>query len=92
MNSYGSRLCSDNDEAILIDGVLVAIEGDYTRARIGKQLNKIAPGRGPMVSELQLIKRSDIVRISDKPPMLWGDAKAAIAAASRSCSSYSSTV
>lgn len=81
--SYGLSLCDDNGEAILMDGVVVTIEGDFARVRIGRQQGKIAPGRGPMVGELQLIKRSDIVRVSDKPPTLWGNAKEAMAAAAK---------
>ena len=81
--SYGLDLCDDNGEAILMDGVLVAIEGDYARVRIGRHQGKMVPGCGPMVGELQLIKRSDIVRVSNKPPTLWGDAKSAIAAAKK---------
>ena len=64
-----------------MDGVLVAIEGDYARVRIGRHQGKMVPGCGPMVGELQLIKRSDIVRVSNKPPTLWGLAKDAMAAA-----------
>jgi len=79
--SYGLDLCDNDGESILMDGVLVAIEGDYARVKIGRHQGKAAPGRGPMIGELQLIKRGDIVRVSDKPPTLWGNAKEAMAAA-----------
>ena len=36
-----------------------------------------------MVGELQMIKRSDIIRVSNKPPTLWGNAKEAMAAAAK---------
>ena len=81
--SYGLALCDDNGESILMDGVLVSIEGNFARVRIGRHQGKAAPGRGPMVGELQLIRRSDIIRVSDKPPTLWGDAKQAMAAAAK---------
>ena len=81
--SYGLDLCDDAGEAILMDGVLVSIEGDYARVKIGRHQGKAAPGRGPMVGELQVIKRSDIIRVSDKPPTLWGNAKEAMAAAAK---------
>lgn len=79
--SYGLNLCDDSGESILMDGVLMAFEGEFARVRVGRHQGKAAPGRGPMVGELHLIKRSDIVRVSDKPPTLWGDAKSAMAAA-----------
>ena len=79
--SYGLNLCDDSGESILMDGVLLAIEGEFARVRVGLHQGKAAPGRGPMVGELHLIKRNDIVRVSDKPPTLWGDAKSAMAAA-----------
>ena len=79
--SYGLDLCDNDGESILMDGVLLAIEGDYARVKIGRHQGKAAPGRGPMIGELQLIKRSDIVRVSDKPPTLWGNAKEAMTAA-----------
>ena len=78
--SYGLNLCDDSGESILMDGVLMAFEGEFARVRVGRHQGKAAPGRGPMVGELHLIKRSDIVRVSDKPPTLWGDAKSAMAA------------
>lgn len=81
--SYGLNLCDDAGEAILMDGILVTIEGDFARVRIGRHQNKIAPGRGSMVGELHLIKRTDIVRVSDKPPTLWGNAKEAMRAAAQ---------
>ena len=76
--SYGLNLCDDSGESILMDGVLMAIEGEFARIRVGRHQGKAAPGRGPMVGEPHLIKRSDIVRVSDKPPKLWGDAKSAM--------------
>ena len=76
--SYGLNLCDDSGESILMDGVLMAFEGEFTRVRVGRHQGKAAPGRGPMVGELHLIQRSDIVRVSDKPPKLWGDAKSAM--------------
>ena len=81
--SYGLDLCDDAGEAILMDGVLVSIEGDYARVKVGRHQGKAAPGRGPMIGELQVIKRSDIIRVSDKPPTLWGNAKEAMAAAAK---------
>ena len=77
--SYGLSLCDDSGESILMDGVLMTIEGEFARVRVGRHQGKAAPGRGPMVGELHLIKRSDIVRVSDKPPTLWGDAKSLMA-------------
>ena len=81
--SYGLPLCDDAGESVLMDGVLMAIEGEYARVRIGRVQGKTAPGRGAMVGELQLIKRSDIVRVSDKPPTLWGNAREAMKAATK---------
>ena len=53
--SYGLDLCDDAGEAILMDGVLVSIEGDFARVRVGRVMGKPAPGRGPMVGELQMV-------------------------------------
>ena len=55
--------------------MLVVIEDESARVRLGRQQGKAASGRGPMVGELHLIKRSKIIRVSDKPPTLWGDVK-----------------
>ena len=41
--SHGFDLCDDNGEAVLMDGVLMSIEGDYARVRIGRQMGKTAP-------------------------------------------------
>ena len=80
--SYGLDLCDDNGEAVLMDGVLMSIEGDYARVRIGRQMGKTAPGGGPMVGELQLIRRRDVIRLSGKPATVWRDAANAVKAAS----------
>ena len=79
--SYGLNLSDDQGEAILMDGVLVAIEGDYARVRIGRTQGKMAPGRGPMIGELQVIGRSDIKEVSSMPPSVWGNVKEAMTAA-----------
>ena len=71
--SYGLHLCNDQGETVLIDGVLVAIEGDFARVRINRSHGKAVPGRAAMTGELQRIRRSDVVRVSDQPPMLWAD-------------------
>ena len=56
--SYGLHLCNDQSETVLMDGVLMAIEGDFARVRINRSHGKAAPGRGAMTGELQLIRRS----------------------------------
>ena len=79
--SYGLHLCNDQGETVLMDGVLLAIEGDFARVRINRSHGKAVPGRGAMTGELQLIKRSDVVRVSDQPPTLWADRTSAVKAA-----------
>ena len=37
--SYGLDLCDDAGEAILMDGVLVSIEGDFARVRVGRVID-----------------------------------------------------
>ena len=71
--SYGLHLCNDQGDTVLMDGVLMAIEGDFARVRINRSHGKAVPGRGAMTGELQLIRRSDVVRVSDQPPTLWAD-------------------
>ena len=80
--SYGLDLCDNNGEAVLMDGVLMSIDGDYARVRIGRKMGKTAPGGGPMVGELQLIRRRDVIRVSEKPATLWRDGANAVKAAS----------
>ena len=79
--SYGLHLCNDQGETVLMDGVLMAIEGDFARVRINRSHGKAVPGRGAMTGELQLIRRSDVVRVSDQPPTLWADRISAVKAA-----------
>ena len=79
--SYGLHLCNDQGETVLMDGVLMAIEADFARVRINRSHGKAVPGRGAMTGELQLIKRSDVLRVSDQPPTLWADRISAIKAA-----------
>ena len=90
--SYGLHLCNDQGETLLMEGVLMAIEGDFARVRINRSHGKAVPGRGVMTGELQLIRRSDVVRVSDQPPTLWADrisaVKAAAARDGKSGSSY----
>ena len=81
--SYGVELCDDDGEAVLMDGVIEQIQGQFATVRIGRMHNKPAPGGGPMVGELQQIRREDILRISDKPATIWADGKQAIAAAAK---------
>ena len=89
--SYGLSLCDDNGEAILMDGVLTAIEGEMALVNIKRLHGKPAPGRGPMVGELQWIGRKDVLRVSDQPATIWGDGLAAVkAAAARDRSGMSS--
>ena len=89
--SYGLHLCNDQGETVLMDGVLMAIEGDFARVRINRSHGKAVPGRGAMTGELQLIRRSDVVRVSDQPPTLWTDRISAVkAAATRNGKSGSS--
>ena len=66
--SYGLHLCNNQGETVLMDGVLMAIEGDFARVRINRSHGKAAPGRGAMTGELQLIRRSDVARVSDQVP------------------------
>ena len=40
--SYGLHLCDDAGESVLMDGVLIAIEGDYARVKIGRHQGKLA--------------------------------------------------
>ena len=79
--SYGLHLCNDQGETVLMDGVLMVIEGDFARVRINRSQGKAAPGRGAMTGELQLIRRRDVVRVSDQPPTLWADRISAVKAA-----------
>ena len=79
--SYGLTLCNDQGGTVLMDGVLMAIEGDFARVRINRSHGKAVPGRGAMTGELQLIRRSDVVRVSDQPPTLWADRISAVKAA-----------
>ena len=79
--SYGLHLCNDHGETVLMDGVLMAIEGDFARVRINRSQGEAAPGPGAMTGELQLIRRSDVVRVSDQPPTLWADRISAVKAA-----------
>ena len=79
--SYGLHLCNDQGEMVLMDGVLMAIEGDFARVRINRSHGKAAPRRGAMTGELQLIRRSDVARVSDQPPTLWADRISAVKAA-----------
>ena len=79
--SYGLHLCNDQGETVLMDGVLMAIEGDFARVRINRSHGKAVPGRGAMTGELQLIRRSDVVRVSDQPQTLWADRISAVKAA-----------
>jgi len=64
-----------------MDGVLMAIEGDFTRVLINRSHGKPVLGRGAMKGELQLIRRSDVVRVSAQPPTLWADGMSAVRAA-----------
>ena len=79
--SYGLHLCNDQGKTVLIDGVLMAIKGDLARVRINRSHGKAVPGRGAMTGELQLIRRSDVGRVSDQPPKLWADRTSAVKAA-----------
>ena len=79
--SYGLSLCDDNGESVLMDGVLTAIEGELALVNIKRLHGKPAPGRGPMVGELQWIGRRDVLRVSDQPATIWGDGLAAVKAA-----------
>ena len=79
--SYGLHLCNDQGETVLMDGVLMAIEGAFARVRINRSHGKAVPGRGAMAGELQLIRRSDVVMVSDQPPTLWADRISAVKAA-----------
>ena len=79
--SYGLHLCNDQGETVLMDGVLMAIEADFARVRINRSHGKAVPGRGAMTGELQLIRRSDVLRVSDQPPTLWADRSSALKAA-----------
>ena len=79
--SYGLHLCNDQGETVLMDGVLMAIEGDFARVRINRSHGKAVPGRGAMTGELQLVRRSDVARVSDQPPKLWADRSSAVKAA-----------
>ena len=66
-------------------------EGGFARVRINRSHGKAVPGRGAMTGELQLIRRSDVVRVSDHPPTLWADRSSAVkAAAARDGESRSS--
>ena len=80
-SSYGLHLCNNQGETVLMDGVLMAIEGDFARVRINRSHGKAAPGRGAMTGELQLIRRSDVARVSDQAPTLWADRISAVKAA-----------
>ena len=79
--SYGLSLCDDNGESVLMDGVITAIEGELALVNIKRLHGKPAPGRGPMVGELQWIRRKDVLRVSDQPATIWGDGLAAVKAA-----------
>ena len=79
--SYGLNLCDDNGESVLMDGVLTAIEGELALVNIKRLHGKPAPGRGPMVGELQWIRRKEVLRVSDQPATIWGDGLAAVKAA-----------
>ena len=75
-----------------MDGLLMGIEGDFGRVRINRSHEKAIRSRGAMTGELQLIRRSDVMRVSDQPPTLWADrisaVKAAAARDGKSRSSY----
>lgn len=79
--SYGLKLCDDNGESVLMDGVLTALEGELALVNIKRLHGNPAPGRGPMVGELQWIGRKDVLRVSDQPATIWGDGLAAVKAA-----------
>ena len=74
------HLCNHQGETVLMDGILIAIEGDFARVRINRSHGKAVPGRGAMTGELQLIRRSDVVRASSQPPTLWADRISAVKA------------
>ena len=79
--SYRLHLCNDHGEIVLMDGVLIAIEADFASVRINRSQGKAVPSRGAMTGELQLIRRSDVLRVSDQPPTLWADRISAVKAA-----------
>ena len=79
--SYRLHLCNDQGETVLMDGVLIAIEADFARVRINRSHGKAMPGRGAMTGELQLIRRSDVLRVRDQPPTLWAERSSAVKAA-----------
>ena len=89
--SYGLHLYNDQGKTVLMDGVLMAIEGDLARVRINRSHGKAVPGRGAMTGELPLIRRSDVERVNDQPAKLWADRTSAVkAAAAREGKSESS--
>ena len=66
-------------------------EGGFARVRVNRSHGKAVPGRGAMSGELHLVRRSDVVRVSDHPPTLWADRSSAVkAAAARDGESRSS--
>ena len=79
--SYGLELCDDAGEAILMDGVITAIEGELALVNIKRLHDKPAPGRGPMLGELEWVGRRDVLRVSDQPATIWGNGLAAVKAA-----------
>ena len=60
---------------------MMAIEGDVARVRINRSHGEAFSSRGALTGELQLIRRSDVMRVIDQPPTLWADRISAVKAA-----------